>query len=322
MLTAAIALMMGLGEYTCVEIPSLPKTGTLSRAWVTDDNLVVGNWYTHVPPGHAGDVLAKPFVWQDGKLVPLPLAGGEFGHVTAGDSSGLVGEASTKDSYVPVMWKPDPKDGWSKPALTILDSQKGMARAVEWAKNTIWIEDGLNIRKWMDGKITYAKLENFRLVGIDEKGRWFGNTSIGSGRFGGSRESELRATFIDKAGRHELVPQGYETAMLTAINAKGVAIGTAYQKKSLGVVWANGVMREIPGMDWPAAINSEGLIVGYALKPKLHACLLDGDKILDLSAVVPGVTLTEAKSINKSGAILAENGETETGRLFLLTPRK
>lgn len=318
MLTLLVALVTGLGDYTWVEIPALPNTGSLSRAWVTDDNLVVGNWFTYVPPGHVGDVLAKPFVWQRGKLVALPLAGGEYGHVIAGDSSGLVGEASTKDSYVPVMWKPDPKEGWLKPVLTILDREKGMARAVEWGKNTIWIESELGIRKWTDGTITYAKVENFRLVGIDEKGRWFGNTSVGTGLFGGSRETELRATFIDRTGRHELVPPGYERASLIAINTKGVAIGTALQKKLTGVIWENGVMRTLPGVDWPSAINVSGQIVGNASKPKLHACLVDGDKSLDLSAIVPGVTLTEAKSINNLGAILAENGEIDTGRLFLL----
>src|SRR5437868_13480247 len=80
-------------SYTCQELPCMPDTDTPGRMLITDGGAVAGYWYRFVPPGHAGAVLGKPFIWIKDEMIALPRGGAEHGHVYAWNDSLLVGDA-------------------------------------------------------------------------------------------------------------------------------------------------------------------------------------------------------------------------------------
>lgn len=79
---------------------------------LTDANLVAGFIADLV--GNHGELFdCKPFIWEKGKLVWLPLGRFEHGHVQSGNDRYLVGSVSNGAHERAAKWTRDPKKGWA-----------------------------------------------------------------------------------------------------------------------------------------------------------------------------------------------------------------
>jgi uncharacterized membrane protein len=320
MVTPFVILLVGqaaqVTAYSSAEIPKLPDTDTFGSAIVTEGGAVAGYWYRHVAPGHAGAILAKPFVWIQGKMIALPLGSCDYGHVLAGNDKTVVGDVRSEKGWLPAMWQAHESKGWEAPKLTLLDQRPGTARAV--SKNgVIWIDTEEGLRSWTDGTLKEYGIGRFTLAGLDDKGRFYGTRNSGPGGFPMTVAGE-KAARGDSKMWHVLHPEGYSFSRIHAVNGEGHAVGTAFDDRYYAVIWDGYGFRPLSGRgSYSSAngINNLDQVVGTFTDGKAAACMWEKGQRIDLSTSVAGVILTDAAAINGKGQIVAEGD----GRLFLLS---
>jgi hypothetical protein len=185
----------------------------------------------------------------------------------------------------------------------------------------IWIRTPDGLASWTNGKIERWKQEKFDLVGVDEKGRLFGNTYLGLAP--GFRRSRQQAVVGRPDHWTKLHPKG-SWSWLVAVNRKGVAVGSSYDNRSGAFKWderGSSSLDNAGDSVTPRAINNGGDIAGSLTKgSEWWASLWVKGKRIDISGVVPGQRFFEAVGINDTGQILA-SASGNPPRFYLLTPK-
>jgi hypothetical protein len=327
MIIFAIALLLR-PSYDFKELMPLPETGTLGHVLLTDDGVVAGYWYKHVPPGHAGAIIAKPFVFYRGKTIPLPLADGEFGHVLGGNDSMLVGDVETKSqhAWVPAIWTPDPVQGWKKAGLVALRDRMGRAECVS-KDGTVWIstpEQIIGLDREHREKAS-LKVKMFDLAGVLDSGTLAGTkysgTSIGFSRTG------QRAGFFEGGKWRELIPGASQESYITAVSPSGQVALQVQEDQWLPMLYSKDKLQALPVEHGGTArwIGRGGIVAGHStdLRNESKACLWKDGVRVDISGAIDGLTLIDALAVNERGQVLATTPGREwpQTRLFLLTPK-
>lgn len=277
--------------------------------------------------GHHGELYAgKPFVWSAGRLHRLPIIKGEeYGHVYAGNNEVLVG--SVKRSYrdYPAQWTPDPRLGWSKATLKILSGQEGRATFIG-PKGEIYVhKDNSLSGKIVGGKFQTLNFGDFALVGLDSKGRLFGNRHKGV-HFGGGPANTKPGVFSNgKWQAFDLIEREANTfvdSYLADVNNDGVSAG---KTQFDAAVWKGGKPTLLFGRTrrWSSAndINDLGEIVGDASVEEVEDSmpfLWSAGKIRDLTSELPKLKYGEGLRINNRGSIAVKGLIKDAAHLYLL----
>jgi uncharacterized membrane protein len=322
MLGSLIISVATLASYSHAEIPAIKGTGTPGHIIVTPKGMVAGYWYLD---GGAQNqtTIAKPFVWQGGKLYQLPLQNAQYGHVYGGDDRSVVGDIEISAIRLPASWTPDPVKGWAKAKLQVLSKDSGWAVCKD-KNGAIYVDAEDTVRVWSNGKIASTTTPKFDLVGVDGKGRWFGNRykSVGAG----NRHLGLTTVIWDGSLWNRVGPKERKgDATFVGVSTKGDAVGNIFDSYDWIVMkWTTAGMVTIDqsfggGFCSARAMNNIGDVVGTSRDRKgQHAVIWRGTQREDLTNAIKSVNLTEARAVNDKGQIVASSKDN---RLFLLTPK-
>ena len=165
--------------------------------------------------------------------------------------------------------------------------------------------------------------------------------AVGSAASGPSMSKGNEESVLWKGGHFRVIGvlAGCNGSKPKAINKSGEVVGISWKDSNIGYTllvpyaWRDGEMRSLDSRlgtkrlsCQPNSINDAGTIVGAVrLGPNdNHACVWDQGVLIDLNdltALSPGIVLSNGVAINNSGQIICDARIDGEWRAFLLTPR-
>lgn len=330
------ALIQAQHIYQLSELGSLPGLASSEANSINNAGQIVGTSY--VPTGTV--LIARPTLWQGGKIYDLGLLGGDFGAALKINADGaVIGTSQLRSGDLTrrgFVWTP-----------SSVNQPTGAMKAINTANALLAVANGINSTGFIvgdslpapgffqafsfsneivsplnaiNGLSTFAKdVNDFDFI-------------VGSAQL--STSSNLTAIYWQNNQARYLAFPGSGNSEALAINYRGWVVG---YNNSRPVLWKNGRMLDVnlPGengtenyLGVAKSINTAGEIVGYYERNGQRRAFLNSNgRATDLTDWFPlanGLVFTSANSINDAGQIVGTmtvpiNG-ISVNRAFLLSP--
>ncbi len=314
-------------------LPGLPSSEANS---INNAGQIVGTSYLPTDPV----LIARPTLWQGGKIYDLGLLGGDFGAAMKINADGvIIGTSQIRSGDLTrrgFVWTP-----------ASANQPTGAMRAINTTNALLAVANGINSNSFIvgdsqpapgffqafsfsneivnplnaiNGLSTFAKdVNDFDFI-------------VGSAQL--TTSNNLTAIYWQNNQARYLAFPGLGNSEALAINYRGWVVG---YNNSHPVVWKNGRMIDVnlPGENGTEtfsgvakSINTAGEIVGYYERNSQRRAFLNSNgRAIDLTDWFPlinGFVFTSANSINDAGQIVGTmsvpiNGNS-INRAFLLSP--
>lgn len=321
------AAAAGQTSYTVTDLGVLSGANSTKVSDINKSGQIVGTSASHA------------FLWSNGVMTDLGTLGGSVSMAySINDSGVVVGQASTASGEMHAFV-------WQSGVMKDLGvaGETSAARGINSRGDIVGVAYAKNVR---GGAVLWSGGQRQSLGDLGPSGS--GSTAISindKGQIAGvssgfaTNQGVVRAVVWLNGVISDLGALGGLHSTANAINAQALVVGWAEvtDNSAAAFQWQNGKMSQLaslvgsvtsPGNGTQAiAVSDLGVIVGSCVNStgETHAVIWNNGKITDLNALIPqpGITLTRAKGINRSGQIVAEqqtNLDSPTTRAFLLTP--
>ncbi len=307
------------------ELPNDELSDHIEVRSLTTGGMVAGS-YLDISKRRSGKLFQRAFIWRSGTFTLLPSGKYNYTRAYAATDSMVVGSVDSDFSKgpFPAVWKPDEIKGWSKPVLSWVGQDIGLAVDAH-EDGTLWIHTDKLHRIRGETDVSFD-LKGELYAGSDLLGRIFTTYTVTH-----TGPWNAHSKVLHDGNWTTLSPEA-ANSHVTDVNLGGQAIGTA---DGDSVLWQFGKPPEViedqsdlTGYT-AAAINNRGMVVGTmgfrnTVRPSdsysLPFVWKDGAmKILGARHSKP--RLSSAVAINDKGWILAKEETPEKIRFFLLKPR-
>lgn len=342
-LTAAGAGVQAAPRYTITDLGTLGGIESAATA-INNNGQIVGGSDTS-RHGKGPEFITNVFLWQNGRMSPVPGLDGNHAYVVAVNDRGQMAGAYSKDPLKAhfaaarftlagkatlVGGFPAKQRGYS---LSQAEGINPKGQVVGVSNNQAFFWNGSTLKKLVPPP-------RFRASGA--RGINAGGIAVGQGQVMVSGEVHTHALLWDAAGKGRDLGSlpGYKDSIARAINSQGQVTGwvgatggtpgKALTFRYQAFLWQNGKMRglgSIPRLkdSKASALNDRGQVVGNAYYKTDEAALLwQGGKVYEFNKLIPpgsGWLLQNALSINNRGWVIGNGIHNGIRRAFLLKPR-
>ena len=323
--TRSVLAVQTSEPYTIRDLGRLPGFETTVVRGINSKTQVVGFCQGGKDPD-TGYPLVRGFVWEDGKMVPLPTLGGPNSYAYGVNGRGEVaGDADTSDHRYPVVWRQKRVPGslTGTPGSAVVLNDEGLAAGaarggylVLLGPDSSWqsIPFGDNVRVTVTGMNAKAHVVGWAEIRLD----------------GGGKETHA---FLVREGQIErLRSLGGRGEKAYGLSSDGRVVGSAECSDGVwqACLWYRGQVYDLETPEgWSSnatAINASGVVVGTITDPKrglARACIWREGKLADLNTLIPpasGWELETAVGINDSGTIVGSGKRNGQAEAFYMKP--